>query len=1067
MLFERRTIMEKLKMVTIMFLFAFGLFSTAAAAKPASVMLREGLYAEEVEGNIDAAIKIYEQIVQDKSASRDNVAQALYRQGMCYMKKKDDSGARAAFGKLVAEYSDQTEMVEKVKPLLDDLMNYDPADLMPPQTLMYMELGSPGKQVETILNMLKGTPYENPLAAVYQSAQVGDQNVQKTPGDFVGALLNPSMIAEFKKIKGMAVGVTAVRENNPPVIVVLYPGKSDALRGIILMALGMAGQRSEPIEGMETLNIQNSASAAYDDKVIIIAQPAEQLNWCIKQYKGITSEPTLASSNKSFAKVSKKTRQDNALTVWANVDEAYAGILKQFPAGQSPPQVLVANGIADFNNIDDLIMYVSVEESGLTYKADVSFKDGHHCLAYDMIRTPNLSKAAFGAVSSDAVALVSLALGQADGAQAKAVSEKIQHVTGLDIGREIFANIEQVTLFAVPSDANFTSDVPFLPNIGLAVTSHNPQQTRQILTTLLGTANLIAGGQQASQADISSDQYQIDIVGGQKLYCYMDQTNRTTVLSLNKNITDASIAALKKHESACTAGPLKDSISKLSPSTSKLVLVNVGGAVRIAAPAIIGSLKDSDREKIRQALDQLAQSYRQTTIEIRTDEQLNDFTLCAAVTGLPPLNEVFGPVTEISRVMSEAKAKTAVVASAIAITLDKAPKAPTIDGTVDDIWSDIQKHSIANALYSPVSSANDLSADYKAMWDQENLYLLVDVRDDVLKNDSAEHYNDDSVEVFIDADNSKSSEYGENDHSYYFKWDRTNPTMGEQGQPYLKGDVKFALVTTDNGYRLEVAFPWSTLGTKPFAGAKIGLDVHVNDDDDGAERDTKITWWGKEDNAWQSPRVFGTAELAGLIGWWKFDESEGSAAADSSGNGNDGSLQGNPVWRPNGGKLAGALEFDGDGDYVKIGNESSFDITGQITISAWVNINSVPAEWTAIVSKGDSAWRLSTEFAQNGFHFGVSGNTYLNGQARVSSNQWHHVVGVYDGSQMRTYIDGKLDVAKAWDQGIASNDYPVYIGGNAEQTGRFWHGLIDDVRIYNYALKEADIIALYNEGVRK
>jgi len=68
---------------------------------------------------------------------------------------------------------------------------------------------------------------------------------------------------------------------------------------------------------------------------------------------------------------------------------------------------------------------------------------------------------------------------------------------------------------------------------------------------------------------------------------------------------------------------------------------------------------------------------------------------------------------------------------------------------------------------------------------------------------------------------------------------------------------------------------------------------------------------------------------------------------------------------------------------------------------------------------------------------------------------------------MRAYVDGKLDVARPWNEGIESNDYPVYIGENAEQTGRFWHGLIDDVRIYNYALKEADIIALYNEDVRK
>ncbi|MCJ7778739.1 MAG: LamG domain-containing protein, partial [Sedimentisphaerales bacterium] len=374
---------------------------------------------------------------------------------------------------------------------------------------------------------------------------------------------------------------------------------------------------------------------------------------------------------------------------------------------------------------------------------------------------------------------------------------------------------------------------------------------------------------------------------------------------------------------------------------------------------------------------------------------------------------------------------------------------------------------IANVLYSPLSSPNDLAADFRAMWDQKNLYLLVDVRDDVLKNDSNEYYYDDAVEVFIDADNSKSSEYGENDHSYYFECDKTNPTIGDRGQPHLGGDVKFALVTIDNGYRLEIAFPWSTLGTTPSAGAKIGLDIHVSDDDDGGERDTKLTWQDKLDNAWQNPQVFGTAELAGLVGWWKFDESEGTNAADSSGNGNDGALQGNPVWRPNAGKFAGALEFDGNGDYVEIGNESKFDITGQITISAWVNITSVPTEWTALVTKGDSAWRISTESAQTAFHFGLDNSTWLNGQTRVDTGQWHHVVCVYDGRKMSTYVDGRLDVSRPRDGAIGSNDSPVYIGENAEQTGRFWNGLIDDVRIYNYALKEADIIALYNEGAKK
>ena len=90
----------------------------------------------------------------------------MYRQGMCYLKQKDEQKAKAVFQKLVQQYADQTSLVEKVAPLLADLTNHDPATLMPPDTIAYIELGNPGRQIETILQMLKGTPFENPLAAI-------------------------------------------------------------------------------------------------------------------------------------------------------------------------------------------------------------------------------------------------------------------------------------------------------------------------------------------------------------------------------------------------------------------------------------------------------------------------------------------------------------------------------------------------------------------------------------------------------------------------------------------------------------------------------------------------------------------------------------------------------------------------------------------------------------------------------------------------------------------------------------------------------------------------------------
>ena len=230
--------MERYRSITIIFLLALGalalvglqfcLAGQSSGAKPASVLLQEALYAEEIEGDIDAAIKIYEQIIKDKSAQRSHVAQAMYREGMCYLKQQKDPQAQEIFRTLVAQYSEQTEIIAKVKPLLEDLGNADPAALMPPETLFYAEIGSPGRQVETILKMLKGTPLENSLAAIGNGQSQGFNS----PAGIVSALLNPSMMAEFKKIRGMGIGVTGIpKENEPPAIIVLFPGKSFA-RGL-------------------------------------------------------------------------------------------------------------------------------------------------------------------------------------------------------------------------------------------------------------------------------------------------------------------------------------------------------------------------------------------------------------------------------------------------------------------------------------------------------------------------------------------------------------------------------------------------------------------------------------------------------------------------------------------------------------------------------------------------------------------------------------------------------------------------------------------------------------------
>ena len=148
---------------------------------------------------------------------------------------------------------------------------------------------------------------------------------------------------------------------------------------------------------------------------------------------------------------------------------------------------------------------------------------------------------------------------------------------------------------------------------------------------------------------------------------------------------------------------------------------------------------------------------------------------------------------------------------------------------------------------------------------------------------------------------------------------------------------------------------------------------------------------------------------------------------------------------------------------MQIADKTAFDLADQMTVACWVNVHSVPAEWMAIVTKGDNAWRLSTHLKDHIIHFSVndwSRTDGVNASTVINANEWHHLAAVYNGSAMQLYIDGKLEGTQPWTGGIAKNDADVLIGENIEQPNRSFDGLIDDVRIYNYALSEHQVKAL-------
>jgi hypothetical protein len=199
-----------------------------------------------------------------------------------------------------------------------------------------------------------------------------------------------------------------------------------------------------------------------------------------------------------------------------------------------------------------------------------------------------------------------------------------------------------------------------------------------------------------------------------------------------------------------------------------------------------------------------------------------------------------------------------------------------------------------------------------------------------------------------------------------------------------------------------------------------------------------------------------------LVAWWKLDETAGTIAFDSSDNGIDGTLQGNPQWVE--GMIKGALDFDGDGDYVDCGNDAILNFDDEITVSAWVYIRSITTAWMSAVAKGENAWRLSVNGTSQTIHFGITywsnANYATNGTIDVPFNEWHHLTGTFDGTDIKLYIDGVLDSTTAGTSGMGISSTNLLIGENPEATGRYWDGLIDEVGVFNRAFTIAEIQSL-------
>ena len=197
--------------------------------------------------------------------------------------------------------------------------------------------------------------------------------------------------------------------------------------------------------------------------------------------------------------------------------------------------------------------------------------------------------------------------------------------------------------------------------------------------------------------------------------------------------------------------------------------------------------------------------------------------------------------------------------------------------------------------------------------------------------------------------------------------------------------------------------------------------------------------------------------LDDAVGIWLFDEGKGNTAADTSGNGNDGAITG-AKWAE--GKFGGALEFEPP-HVVTVEPSDSINFKDQMTIATWVYMNKGVSD-TAIRRNGSYLLEVqsATERVPGGYVFGIwSGGGFTGGvwgTSVIDPEKWYHIVGLYDGSEMKLYVDGTLESA-------------VKQAGDVDQAGELLFGTfggekfigrLDEVIFFNRGITEAEIAEL-------
>ena len=551
-----------------------------------------------------AAVLMILAVIQ--TAPAQNADSHFHRGYYLQHERGDIEGALAAYEAALDAGAGQ-ETQRKVRAQIDAIQEgiaaRDLARLMPPNALAYVEFARPADHLERLLRSMGLVDHQPTGERVLLPLDEG----LALPSDFQ---FSPALLEEFKKVHGVAVAITEIdfEHEHPNGVAVIHTGSSNLLQGLIDTGVQVV-PRQESIGGRATYCLEDKVWLVKTNSLLLVSPQRDQIKAALARIK--SSGDSLAA-NENFRKCQAERE---AAMIFAFVDGA--AVMSKY-GSMMQGEAAVARMVLGLDHLQHMTASIGATEAGAAAQVRFAFNENHNSLAYGLIRTVPLKDATLKRIPAGSAMVGVLGINPQLGMLAGAADAPKQ-ITGLDLGRELFANIKEVGLFVIPSVANDK-----VPDFGIAFSAHDAQKSELLWNQLLTLSS------QIEDSGITAEDISVAGRDARRYTLPDDDAPQLVVLRLDDETmvigTEAAAKSATTGNSVLEDESLAGLIAGRSEHACKAVFLHVGRMLKLAQ-----TIEGNDNPELQMMEKVMSNAH----VSFVSEESPTEFKLRLEASGMP------------------------------------------------------------------------------------------------------------------------------------------------------------------------------------------------------------------------------------------------------------------------------------------------------------------------------------------------------------------------------------------------------------------------------------------------